>query len=511
MRAAVLYCCSGFIWTLSAGASIPRYFEEQPNTRRSLTSTQVQQELGGWVSNTTSIFGPDDGRFDDVTSRWTDFSKPNVQVVIEPGTESDVQAIVEYCNANSINFLAINGGHGLSATLSTFNGIQINMRQLDNIDIQPSHKSAWFGGGTIVGQVIQTLWDKGFVTTTGGCECVGMLGAGLGGGHGRYEGLYGMISDNMLQLNVVLANGSAIRVNTTSHSDLFWAMRGAGHNFGIVTSYEMNIWPSGPKTWHFHNYVWRGEHLELVFDALNKFHNNGSTPVNMAFNAGSFVMNTTITNEEPIIMWSFAYRGPAEEAERHLAPFNAIESVFEVSGDVPYSKIPSVQGTGYSDPICQHGSVHSTSTAGLQVYNLTAERLIYNGFKRRIAQDSDLAAGTVIIHEGYSTEGVDAVDPDSSAYPFRADHHLMLFDAAVPHGQTARLEAAWAWAAEVRDQWNEGQPDRAVHAYVNYATGMETLEERYGHDGWRLERLRDLKVRYDPNNRFRYYNPIIVG
>lgn len=417
---------------------------------------------------------------------------------------------VEYCNANSIDFLAINGGHGLSATLGTFNGIQINMRQLDNIDIQPSNKSAWFGGGTIVGQVIQTLWDKGFVTTTGGCECVGMLGAGLGGGHGRYEGLYGMISDNMLQLNVVLANGSAIRVNATSHSDLFWAMRGAGHNFGIVTSYEMNIWPSGHKTWHFHNYVWRGERLELVFDALNKFHNNGSTPVNMAFNAGSFVMNTTITNEEPIIMWSFAYRGPAEEAERHLAPFNAIESVFEVSGDVPYSKIPSVQGTGYSDPICQHGSVHSTSTAGLQVYNLTAERLIYDGFKRRVAQDADLAAGTVIIHEGYSTEGVDAVDPDSSAYPFRADHHLMLFDAAVPHGQPARQEAAWAWAAEVRDQWNKGQPDRAVHAYVNYATGMETLEERYGHDRWRLEKLRDLKARYDPNNRFRYYNPIVV-
>ena len=87
------------------------------------------------------------------------------------------------------------------------------MWQLDSITIQPTGESAWFGGGTIVRPVIEYLWDKGYVTTTGGCECVGMLGAGLGGGHGRFEGLYGLISDNIRQFNVVLANGTATRVS----------------------------------------------------------------------------------------------------------------------------------------------------------------------------------------------------------------------------------------------------------------------------------------------------------
>ncbi|KDN67464.1 putative FAD binding domain-containing protein [Colletotrichum sublineola] len=240
--------CLGLVCTLTAGASIPSYFEKLSVTRRDLNTAKVQQELGDLVSNTTLIFGPDDDRFKNATSRWQDFSRPNIQIAIEPGCESDVATIVKYSNANSAEYLARSGGHGLTATLGTFNGIQISMQPLSDITIQPSGKSAWLGGGLIVVQVIQYLWERGFVATTGGCECVGMLGAGLGGGHGRYEGLYGMISDNILQLNVVLANGSSIRVNSSSHNDLLWAMKGAGNNFGIVTSYEMNIYPRGPAT-----------------------------------------------------------------------------------------------------------------------------------------------------------------------------------------------------------------------------------------------------------------------
>lgn len=384
------------------------------------------------------------------------------------------------------------------------------MWQLDSITIQPTGESAWFGGGTIVRPVIEYLWDKGYVTTTGGCECVGVLGAGLGGGHGRFEGLYGLISDNIRQFNVVLANGTATRVNATSRSDLLWGMKGAGHNFGIVTSYEMGIYPRGPATWHYRNYFWRGEHLEAVFNAINKLHGNGTTPVNMAFEAGSFLMNTTITTEEPVLFWTFTYRGTAREAEKYLAPFNAIEAVYSVQGDVPYPQVAKAQGTSMTDPICQHDNVHSTSTVFLQSFNATAERLIFEGFKQRVAQDPVLAAGTVIMHEGYSTEAVEATNPADSAYPFRTDRHLTLFDVTVPHNDTAREAAAWAWAAEVRDQWNAGQPGRSLDAYVGYANGFETLEQRYGHESWRLERLRGLKAKYDPENRFRYYNPIVV-
>lgn len=531
MHSSVLSLCSGFglFYALSIAASIPAYFERHPITRRNLIIHQIQQELGSQLSNTSSIFGPEDGRFALATSRQSETIKPRVQLVVETANEADVATVVrsintltrrldlptdikhqiKYCNANSIDFLARSGGHGWTETLNIFNGIQISMQRLDDITIHPSGKSAWLGGGLLVGNVVQYLWDRGFITTTGTCDCVGMLGSGLGGGHGRQQGFYGMVSDNFRQFNVVLADGSTIRVNATHHDDLFWGMRGAGQNFGLVTSYEMNIYPRGPETWHYHNYIWQGNKLTSVFEALNRFHNNGSTPVNMAVNFGNIQMNSTISTEDPVLWWTFAYRGNALEAETLLEPFNAIEAVWDEQGDVPYPQISNAQRTAVSDPLCSHGRAHIRSTAGLQVYNLTAERLIYEGFRRQAAEDPELAASAAILHEGYSTAGVKSIDPVGSAYPFRADNLLMLFDAAVAPEDGARQDAARAWASEVRGLWDEGQPGRTPNIYVNYASGQETSDEMYGHESWRIEKLRCLKAKFDPFNRFRFYNPII--
>lgn len=385
------------------------------------------------------------------------------------------------------------------------------MANLRSISVQPDGKSAWFGGGVYDGQASRYLWDQGYVTTTGACDCVGMMGPALGGGHGPHEGLYGMMSDNFRQLNVVLANGTAIRVNDTSHSDLLWGMKGAGHNFGIVTSFEMNIFPRGPDTWHYHNYIWRGEKLEDVFNALNVLHGNGTTPVNMTLNFGNFLMNTTISDQEPVLSWTFAYRGSAQEAEQHLAQFNAIEAVYDVQGDVPYPEVSAAQGEGEDDFICQDNQFRITSTAGIEVYNVTAERQIYEGFVQRIASNPTLAAGTGILHEGYSTEAVEDKNPDDSAYPWRADHHFMIFQTVIPPDNSSIQDAASQWANEVKDQWNQGQPSQPAAAYVNYANGFEPVEQWYGNEPWRLERLRGLKAQYDPHNRFSYYNPIIQG
>ncbi|KAI2615592.1 hypothetical protein GGR54DRAFT_257821 [Hypoxylon sp. NC1633] len=511
MKCIILLLVSlGLLRAFATGASIPRYFEKFPRSRPDLTSTQVQHELGRRLSNTTVIFGPTDSRYQVATSRWNDLAVPRVQVVIEPGQESDVATIVKYCKENSIEFLAINRGHGQPTSLATFNGIQINMVNLNSITIQPGGQSAWFQGGTYDGQVSDYLWERGYVATTGSCDCVGLLGAGLGGGHGRHEGLYGMVSDNMLQLNVVLGDGTPIRVNATSHSDLLWGMKGAGHNFGIVTSFEMKLYPRGPDTWHIRNYVWRGDKLEAVFKALNDLHGNGTTPVNMAINYGNFLMNTTITATEPVISWTFAYRGSAKEAQPYLNEFDAIKAVWEDSSDVPYPQVAHAQGTGLTDYICQHGSKRITTTAGLQVYNLTAERQIFDGFTKRVASNPNFAAGGGVLHEGYSTAAVDAQDPSLSAYPFRSDHHLMLFDLVVEPNNAEQERAGWVWANEVRDQWNGGQPGRPVDAYVNYANGKESIEERYGHEHWRIQKLRGLKAKYDPQNRFRFFNPIIA-
>jgi FAD/FMN-containing dehydrogenase len=126
------------------------------------------------------------------------------------------------------------------------------------------------------------------------------VGLSLGGGHGRLEGLHGLVADGIVHFNLVLANGNEIGVNATSNADLFWALKGAGHNFGVVTSYRAKIYPKSTQTWHYHSYVWTGDKLEAVFEALNDLHtkDNGTAPVLMSFETGIIAIDLSISDTE---------------------------------------------------------------------------------------------------------------------------------------------------------------------------------------------------------------------
>ncbi|PFH62259.1 hypothetical protein XA68_14390 [Ophiocordyceps unilateralis] len=499
------------VGTLVAGSPLhaskfPRYFQRSPFTRRDLSIVQVQYELGAVLSNGTAIFGPRSSAWGNATERWNTFAMPHIEIVIEVKTEADVSKVVKYCNDNSIEFLAYSRGHGFTSTLTKFRGIEINLSQLTAITIQPDGESAWFQGGTYGKMIIETLWDRGYVTTTGSSGCVGLMGVALGGGLGRYQGLYGLVSDNFVNLNVVLADGSTITVNESSHDDLFWAMRGAGHNFGIVTSVQLKIYPRQVETWHYHNYVWAQDKLEDVFEALNEFQGEGDIPPLMGANFGQFSIEPSISQTEAVITWTFAYAGPADEAEALLEPFNAIEAISSSSGDVSYPQLLVAQGTNFESSSCS-SNPYIGGTANLQTYNVTAQRQIYHVLNERIALHPELAAGARVFYEGYASKATQEIDPDSTAYPHRDEYLVVFFASVVPQGQEGIVREL---TREVRDLWNDGQPDRLPTTYVNHAAGGESLESMYGYEPWRLERLRGLKAKYDPKNRFRFYNPIMT-
>ena len=104
------------------------------------------------------------------------------------------------------------------------------------------------------------------------------MGPGLGGGFGRYQGYFGLVLDNIIEMDVVLADGSMIKVSEFSHSDLYWGMRGAGHNFGIVTRFDYRIYDIPYPDWYVATLVFTNDKLEEVFQVLNTFGANGTQP-----------------------------------------------------------------------------------------------------------------------------------------------------------------------------------------------------------------------------------------
>lgn len=156
---------------------------------------------------------------------------------------------------------------------------------MSDIAIVDNGRAAVIGGGVLTGDLIPYLWAHGKQTMTTGCDCVGYLAPVLGGGHGWLKGRYGTASDQLLSARLVLANGTAVTVSDAENSELFWALRGAGHNFGIVTEATVKIYDVEPSQehWAANGFVFTHDKLESVFTIANEALNSPERPAEVIY------------------------------------------------------------------------------------------------------------------------------------------------------------------------------------------------------------------------------------
>lgn len=246
-----------------------------------LTSStfNITAELGPLLSSGAQIYLPGSDGFIHGADRWQEWAKPTFGAVIKVSTHEDVEQTVRYANVRSKPFLAISGQHGATRAIGSFqHGIGIWMNDLDGIDISEDGNTAVIGGGITSGGAAHRLWANGKQTVTGCCECTGMVAPMLGGGHGWLQGQYGKAGDNLVSARVVLANGTSVTASNDEHADLFWALRGAGHNFGILTEFEYKIYDRTPdnEKWAYETLIFTQDKLEALFTEANKMIWGGS-------------------------------------------------------------------------------------------------------------------------------------------------------------------------------------------------------------------------------------------
>lgn len=195
------------------------------------------------------------------------------------------------------------------------------------------------------------------------------------------------------------------------------------------------------------------------------------------------------------------------------------------AGEVPYPLLPKLTGNGNGDPPCQRGRVGMLFPVYLKSYDVPALRLVYDAFSE-IMQRVPAFNNSLFLLEGYSVQGVQAVPAATTAVPHRSQNLLLyvliplLIYQTIAYGANSSPAILYQPNSSLDTQAEEfgrlarsllkaGSGSPELHSYVNYAHGDESLEEVYGYEPWRLQKLRWLKKKYDPNNKFGFYEPIV--
>ncbi|KAF7871501.1 hypothetical protein EAF04_003608 [Stromatinia cepivora] len=424
--------------------------------------------------------------------RWSDFDAPTPGAVVNVATENDVLVTVQYCIAENIPFLAQNGGHGWSTTLDlSQNGILINLAGIKAISFNSAKTQITFQGGALVSDVIDASYENSVLVPTGTCNCVGTLGAVLGGGFGNLIGIYGFGVDNLISMNVVTASGTAITVSPTSNTDLWWAMRGAGPNFGIVTSAVMRSYPvaSSLLTAWTGPLIFTGAQLEALIEALGQLDLKSEMSIAMFF---------LMSDNSPIILVTVFYYGTEAAGKAAFAPLYSVGPIVDETAILPYN-----EWNAGGDSFCTKGDSKPSWGIGLAELDVTTWTYVWNEWLAFAKIPG--ANNSAMILDIYSLGTARELSDSSSAYAFRSTINFNVIATAWYSDPTLDA-AAETFGSNVRNllRSTSGLCDNST--YINNGFGDESLSTVYGDN---LSKLQAIKKRHDPLCKFCHWYPLI--
>ncbi|KAI1261812.1 FAD binding domain-containing protein [Xylariaceae sp. FL1019] len=406
-------------------------------------------------------------------ARWSDFDAPHPGAVINVRNEADV--------------VASNGGNGWATTFHLgSNGVIINLAGLNQVTFDSARTQATIGGGANIKTTIDAAYAAGALVETGNCNCVGTLGAILGAGYGNLMGEYSFGVDNVLSIRVVTPDGQLRNVTAQSDPDLFWALRGAGPNFGIVTSATVKA----RKASAVDNQAWTGsliyteDQLEDVIQAIEDLPLTQEMVIFLYFLADS-------TTGSPVIVASpWMHRADETSGPAAYASLYAIGPVATDTAVVEYN-----QWNSGSDALCDRGEYKPGWGAGFQDMIPETWRAIWDAYVA--FQQLPGAERSGVLMEKYNLSAARSFAPSSAAFPNR---NVNINAFAIPWYDDSSLDAEAAkFGNKVRDLLRSTSGLPRNQTYVNFAHGDEPLAEVYGDS---LARLKTLKKKYDPTNVF---------
>ncbi len=392
---------------------------------------------------------------------------------------ADVIAAVNFARANNLLVSVRGGGHGVAGNAVCDGGLMIDLSSMKGIRVDPVRRTACAEGGVTWGELDSETQAFGLATTGGIYAGTGIAGLTLGGGIGYLNRKYGLACDNLLSADVVSADGRFLTAIATENDDLFWALRGGGGNFGVVTSFEYRIHPVGPVLAGM--VAWPLPHAKEVLRFYREF--SVSAPDELRLDA---ILGTSPNG--PILAIVVCWCGTIDAGERVLRPLRKFGSpVHDTIAAVPYKTIQNLlESLGYAP-----GRRNYWKSSFFKELSDDAIDTVVDSFYPTPAQ----LCAVAIEHLGGAVSRVSARD---TAFSHRHVQHSILTIAYWEDPSASAKNVEWA-----RRLYSSIQPFLEDGVYVNYlgeGEGDDRVKAAYGPN---YERLVELKKKYDPTNFFR--------
>jgi FAD binding domain/Berberine and berberine like len=413
---------------------------------------------------------------------------------------ADVVAAVRFARDHDLDIAVRGGGHNVAGTAVCDDGIVIDLSAMRAVWVDPAGRTARVQGGALWGDVDQETQAHGLATTGGIVGHTGVAGLTLGGGLGFLMRTHGLSVDNLVAAEVVTAEGNIVRASTEEHPDLFWALRGGGGNFGVVSSFEFALHPLGP-TVTAGPLFWAADDTTDVLRFYRDFVAEAPDELGTVVRLGTVPPLPVIPEDlhwRPALAVACCYAGAVDDGQRAVQALRQYGTpLVDLISPTPYATFQ-----GALDDTVPHGWHYywkATNLTGFSddVIAVVADHAYNAGSPRSYS---------AMFHMGGA---VARVSSDATAYAGReATHNIIIDSVWLPDESDEHAAAETAWA----QGFFQALQNHRAGVYVNFLDADDDtsrVQEAYGDHTYR--RLADVKAKYDPDNAFHHNKNIQPG
>ncbi|KAL4796665.1 hypothetical protein BDV19DRAFT_398257 [Aspergillus venezuelensis] len=459
----------------------------------------LKEELKKRLTGNDQVITPESPGYDKAIRRWSDLACKQAGAIIYPECPEDVSRVNVFAQQHTIDLAVKGGGHTPDGANCSDGGIVLDLGRMNKVSLHPDTNTLVAEGGALWRDVNNATAGTGLAVVSSSVGTTGVGGVTIQGGYGYAVGERGLVIDNLLEVQIVIANGQLLRASENENPDLFWAVRGAGSNFGVVVEFTFRTYPQPNKVFAG-SLVYTTDRLAPILESMHAAlqYGDGRT-------AAQCVLYQPHDTAELMLNVGLCHNGPEAECRERLAKMFSFQAVSDNTQMRPREEANAMLDS-FSPP---GGRKRLLGFEFVSPLRLEFVQDMLNEITIVFQAEPDLRRSYVDI-EFWNMVKVSQVPTTATAFPTREP--TQKGSIALEYTDPAKDDEYLRWGMKLRDMFQEElrrygfEPIRHVSNFTYFMNPTEmTVEDMYGVNA---ERLLELKRKYDPHGLFNKLNPI---